>query len=543
MLLTALPQATRPAAAASGPALSVNVGADRHPISADIYGMNYPAPALAAELRMSVQRWGGNNTSRYNWQANIDNKGSDYYFENIPVSQSADAYIAQGLQSSTRSIVTMPAMGWVARADSPRSHPYACGFTSAGQDSYDYWDSRCGNGWRGGQKVTGNNPTDTSSAIGPAFVQSWVQHLKQTYAASGGVPYYAIDNEPGLWNETHRDVHPSPATFQELYTATVQYAAAIKAADPDAKVLGPVQDGWTRYIYAAYVDWQQANADRDANGGVDFVPWYLAKLRQYEQQHGQRLLDYLDLHYYPQASGVALSGAGDANTQALRLRTTRSLWDPSYKDESWINTTQTNGVAVQLIPRMRQWVAANYPGTKTAITEYNWGALDNINGALAQADVLGIFGRERVDLATLWSPPASSDPGAFAFRMFRNYDGKGGAFGDTGVRASSANQDKLAIYAAQRTRDGALTLVVINKTGGSLSSTISLAGFTPAASAKGYRYSAANLSKIVSLSSIAISGASISASFPAGSITTLVIPRLSTSNTPNYSVFLPALQR
>ena len=135
-----------------------------------------------------------------------------------------------------------------------------------------------------------------------------------------------------------------------------------------------------------------------------------------------RLLDYLDLHYYPQASGVSLSGAGDAATQARRLRSTRvAVGSRRYVDESWINE------AVRLIPRMRDWVAQYYPGTKLAIGEYNWGALDHINGALAQADVLGIFGREGLDLATLWAPPTASQPGAFAFRMYRNYDGAGGA--------------------------------------------------------------------------------------------------------------------
>src|SRR5207249_2599021 len=101
---------------------------------------------------------------------------------------------------------------------------------------------------------------------------------------------------------------------------------------------------------------------------------------------------------------------------------------------SWI------GDSVKLIPQMKTWVAANYPGTKTAISEYNWGGLESMNGALAQADVLGIFGREGLDLATIWDPPASSEPGAYAFRVYRNYDGTGSAFGDTGVQAASTDQ-------------------------------------------------------------------------------------------------------
>jgi hypothetical protein len=201
-------------------------------------------------------------------------------------------------------------------------------------------------------------------------------------------------------------------------------------------------------------------------------------MRAYEQQHGQRVLDYFDEHCYPQANGV-YGGATDAATNALRLRSTRALWDPTYVDESWI------AEPVQLIPRMRGWVAADYPGTKISISEYNWGALGHINGALAQADVLGIFGRERVDLATLWGPPAANDPGAFAFRMYLNVDGKGGRFGNTGVQATSADPDRLSVYAARRGKNGALTLMAINKTGTKLTSTIALAHFDAAAERQG----------------------------------------------------------
>jgi hypothetical protein len=173
---------------------------------------------------------------------------------------------------------------------------------------------------------------------------------------------------------------------------------------------------------------------------------------------------------------------------------------------------------------MKQWVADNYPDTKLAITEYNWGALDHINGALAQADVLGVFGREGLDLATLWGPPEIDDPGTFAFRMYRNYDGSGGAFGETSIHASSADQGQLAIYAAQRSSDGALTLMIINKTGGPLTSDVSLANFQPGANAQVYRYSSANLGAIVQEADQPVTPSGFSATFPGNSITLIVIP-------------------
>ena len=250
-------------------------------------------------------------------------------------------------------------------------------------------------------------------------------------------------------------------------------------------------------------------------------------MRAYEQAHGVRILDYYDNHWYPQESGVAFGNGTDPATNALRLRSTRNLWDPSYVDESWINQ------ATQLIPRMKQVVADNYPGTRTAITEYNWGALDSINGALAQADVLGIFGREGLGLAALWSPPSAGQPGAYAFRMFLNYDGQGAAFGDTSVQAVSTDQDKLSAYAAKRS-DGALTLVLVNKTGDDLSSGVTLKNLARSGKAQVYRYSAANLSAITREADVSVIPAPVcatcpplsvlSTTFPANSITTLVLP-------------------
>src|SRR5262249_10087917 len=160
--------------------------------------------------------------------------------------------------------------------------------------------------------------------------------------------------------------------------------------------------------------------------------YYLKQLAAYEQAQHLRLLDYLDVHMYPQQPGVSLSGAGSAATQQMRLRSTRALWDPTYLDSSdgsWIDDT------VDLIPRMGRWDANDSPGTKLSISEYNWGALDSLNGALAEADVLGIFGREGLDLAMLWDPPTASQPGAFAFRLYRNYDGGHHKFGDESVQA------------------------------------------------------------------------------------------------------------
>ncbi len=502
----------------------VDAGSDRRAISPYIYGLNFADEAMAKDLGITVNRWGGNATTRYNWQLDVSNRAADWFFENIPNEGSgADGYIRENQRAGAETIMTIPMIGWT-----PKSREVTCGFSVSKYGGQQYTDpsrSDCGNGVRSnGKPVTGNDPTDTSIPIDPSFVQDWVRHLTDTFgpAAQGGVKFYNLDNEPYLWNTNHRDVHPDPVSYDELRDLTYQYAGALKQADPSAETLGPAEWGWSGYFFSAKDaagdgSWWTQPLDRLKHGNQPLVQWYLEQMQAYEQKNGVRILDYLDLHYYPQQEGVALSSKVDTNTQELRLRSTRALWDRSYSDESWIDEP------VYLIPRMREWVDAYYPGTKIAMTEYNWGALDHINGALTQADILGIFGREGLDLATLWDPPAADEPGAYSFRMYRNYDGQGGQFGDVSLQAGSSYEDVVSIFAARRSADGALTLMIVNKGSGTQVTPITVENFNAVGAAKVYRYGKDNLNKIERQPDVTLDGGQIEMTLPGSSITLLVI--------------------
>src|SRR5262249_6978573 len=147
-------------------------------------------------------------------------------------------------------------------------------------------------------------------------------------------------------------------------------------------------------------------------------------------------------------------------TITARLQATRSLWDPTYTEKSWI--TAQWGKPIRLIPWLQERIAERYPGTKVGMTEYNFGAGEHISGGLAQADVLGVFGREGLYLANYWGDgPGNGELPKFikgAFKLYRNYDGKKGAFGDTAV-AATAELGKSSIYAATDSkRPGVLTV-------------------------------------------------------------------------------------
>jgi hypothetical protein len=177
-------------------------------------------------------------------------------------------------------------------------------------------------------------------------------------------------------------------------------------------------------------------------------------------------------------------------------------------------------------------VTNDYPGTKTSIDEYNFGGLESINGAVTQADILGIFGKYGLDKGQLWPSGnyTAQIPGNMAFAIYRNYDGANSGFGNQALSSSSGNQGLLSVYGARRTSDGADTVVVINKTYGSLTSTLSLPNFTPTAQAQVYLYSSANLQAIVAQPAQTVTPpappsttSTLTLSFPAQSITLVVL--------------------
>jgi len=337
----------------------------------------------------------------------------------------------------------------------------------------------------------------------PALQQGWLQHLigKFGRASRGGVQFYQLDNEPFGWGNTHRDVMPNGATYATIAALGQQYAAMIKQQDPTALVLGPSDftlGGWI------------GNPGQQNN--LFAGQYYLQQMAAYDHAHGRRVLDYFDEHYYFSVS--------DSATQ---LASTRTLWDPTYNGGTWVEQYFFKG-PMQLIPRFKQWIAQYYPGTRLAISEYS---IDSgkkvIADALAEADVLGIFGREQVDFAAMWSPPQPTDPIAFSFLLYRNFDGAGAGFGSTSVRTASADQGVVSAYGALRNAN-LLTLVLINKTAKALATPITVAGQTGAAMASLYSYSGADVTAIHRLPDASFNVGTASVMVPAMSMNMLVIP-------------------
>ena len=548
-----------PASAQNAPVtVTVDSSAKRHAISPLVYGVHFADKASLLDLNATVNRYGGNSSGRYNWVQNIDNRGADYFFESIPYPSSAqgelgDTFIDQTKQGGAQPFLTMPMVGWVAQTNMARDVLYSFSLDTCGAQTASAPDVLdAGNGCvASGTPVypcdsTGGaplvvppltcHPFNASTPANEMFQQGWVQHIVTQWgsASTTGLKYWGLDNEPSIWHTAYWDVHPQGAPDSETRDKMIAYPKAIKAVDPTVEVLGPEEWGWDGYFYSG-AD-QQDFAAGNCNGfdchdrathGV-YVEYLLSKIHEDEMAHplAPRLLDFLSLHFYPQSG--EFSDDTTMDMQLLRNRSTRGLWDPSYVNESYINDT------VRLIPRMKDW-AAPYPGLKTGITEYSWGAEGHINGATAHADVLGILGRENVDMAIWWTtgPATKGSPIYNAFKMYRNYDGARSTFGDTSVSAgATANPDQVVAFAAQRTATGALTIMVVNKAlTGNTPATINLASFAASGSAQVWQLKGpgTGTTAIQHLADMGFTNNTLSAMLPPQSVTLFVVPGATTT--------------
>ncbi len=467
----------RPAAAGSSAdkqraaVATIDCGSARLPISPAIYGIAFNALTEESQrsqftIGATTRRWGGDPTSRFNWEnGNVWNPGHNWYWRNMKVLRRGNAWQTFFKNNATNrmtSALTVPMLGWVAKDSTSVSFPISQRGAQK-QAAPELPDA--GNGVAAnGDLLAAPAPQQTSRQSTPAWVGRWVAKINSGgSAAASRLDMVFLDNEPDLWSESHRDVRTEPTTYDELLEKGIAYATAVRSADGDVKIAGPSAWGWWGYFFSA-ADAKagfRVKPDRRAHGDKPFLEWYLAGMAAEEQRTGKHLLDVLDVHYYPSGVGV-YSGTGgntDRATNELRVRSTRSLWDRSYKEEGWVDSN------VYLLPRLKEIVKTAKPGIGISIGEYSFGGEHHISGAVAQAEALGRFGQFGISAAYLWTHPAQNSEQYWGFRAFRNYDGKGSNFGSIGVVSEVTGSDTadLSVFASTDTLTRQKTLVLVNR--------------------------------------------------------------------------------
>lgn len=436
--------------------VNVDTGKDQKPISPYIYGVN--EFVMDKEVKAFSARQGGNRYTAYNWENNYSNAGSDWQ-------HSSDTYLSKSKSPADCAIS-------FAQTADRKNIPYKittlqmAGYVSADGNGNVSEEDAAPSGRFKEVVYAKNAPFDESPDLndGYVYMDEYVNFLVTKLSASGRINGYNPDNEPALWEHTHPRVHPDKAECSELIEKSAALALAVKTVDPNAEIFGPAL-----YGIGAYNDFQSAPdwADIKNNGGYDwFISYYLDEMAKREAENGVRLLDVLDVHYYSEARGECrVTDCADSSHESCvkaRVQAARSLWDKNYIEDSWIGQWMKHCLPV--INTLNESIDNYYPGTKLSFTEYSLGGGNQISGAVAQADILGVFGETGVYLATLWPTSENCDYQLSAINLYTNYDGNGASFGNTHVFAESSDIEKSYAYASiQDGNDTVLTLVVSNK--------------------------------------------------------------------------------
>jgi predicted secreted protein len=512
---------TQASATPTAPSASVQVTVDalsnRHPISRYVYGGAYPnAASDITDSGTTLVRWGGNATSTYNWQLHTDNADNDWYFEDFNYTEIGDAdsaqfikdvmsatpQIAGGTMPVTAPLMTMVMLPWVAQSaevtgssGTPGNGHWSFSVAKYGtQCGVDPYNSDAGDGLKTDcttQLAASpsdayvpllDDPSQTCPAASCLYRSEWTAALAAAFNTVSSAPhFYDMDNEIDIWGSTHFDVHPQPSGYDELSSTYFTEATKLKTWDPAAIRFGPVSCCWWFY-------WNGANnSDKDAHGGVDFLPWWLNEIYWQDKIAGARSLDVFDIHAYP--DGPSTSGMTRAQLQALTARIYRDYWDPAYVSESgtinqqWTTQIEPNHTIPFRIPRMRAIVNMIYPGTPLSFTEYSaaFAGESDFSTALGDADAYGIVGRERLYVASRWVAPLPANPNYQALKLFTNYDGAHHGFGTISVAdTNNGNPDLFSSYAAVNSSGNTLTIMVLNKDPqNQVSVQFALRGFNP----------------------------------------------------------------
>lgn len=439
--------------------VTIDLAADRKPISPYIFGIN--DAGYLDDVTVNCVRQGGNRFSAYNWENNYSNAGSDW-------KNSSDTYLTTNYSKEEAAVPGACALH-LSKDCVSHNVPYKmatiqmAGYVSADADGEVTEAEKAPSArWKSVKASKGSDlsmtPDTTDDSV---YMDEYVNYLVNTLGDAStkeGINGYNLDNEPGLWDSTHSLMHPDNPTYKEMVDKSTEYASAIKSVDPKAEVFGLALFG----VYSYYNFCEAPDMDSSYNW---FLSYYLDKMADAEKTAGKRLIDAIDVHYYSEAKGdsrITEANATSENDRAARVQAPRTLYEDGYREVSWL--TDALSSYMPFLPTIQSSIDQYYPGTKLAMTEYNFGGGDDITGAIAEVDALGAFAANNVYVATLWPLSSNIDYQLSAINLYTNYDGKGGSFGDTLVSTKTDDVEKSIAYASINGDDAStVTVVMANK--------------------------------------------------------------------------------
>ena len=436
-------------------------------------GANFLSPALLS-LSVPTNRVGGDDQTVYNPYTDSSNADNDFFwangspyrpFQQLPAKNQSfvEVMIRNSITANSTLFMLLPLAGWVANGVADcASFPIA----EYGHQQKEW--TKYGNGvLPNGTLLSGD--WRCYVPFGLDEVLRWVAELRKSIGAEAFDSHVVLqlDNEYDLWGFVHRDIHPAMVSYDELWAFTVTYASALKHQYPNIRIAGPISYGWCGWWWSELDGCVHNGTDYKSHHNMYLMPWFLSQLESYYQQTGIQLIDIIDNHHYPTVPD-------NDNTPANRAQffdEVRSWYDPHYIDPGWIGQCGPlcGGPSLSVIPRYYAWIARYAPSLALdlAFSEYAFGFNDSSETeALASLETLAVLGAYNVTWGMRWISP---EPGSLAeevWRLWFDFDGKGGTLtGDFALTTSSMQPNVTAYTTYDRPAQRVHVLVVSHMEG------------------------------------------------------------------------------
>lgn len=211
--------------------------------------------------------------------------------------------------------------------------------------------------------------------------------------------YWNMDNEPEMWSWTHKDVQPDfdPEFYIQQY---VKVALEAKKKFPEIKLCGPVAGSeWTWYATSGKTTPYPVYEGKQ----MPWLKYFIMRIGQEQKKYGVKLLDVLDIHYYPsydigeeknlQSHRTYFDREYD-NPEANGVHTLEGGWDTSIKKEYILGRCDD---------WMKEYIGENH-GVTFSVSEYNISdKFEPVTHAIAYISHVGELMKNNGEFFTPWS--------------------------------------------------------------------------------------------------------------------------------------------
>lgn len=430
-----------------------------HTVSPYLYGRNnslsgYPGSDFTPEwtrLKDAKVRFfregGGNNSTKYNWRRKLSSH-PDWYNNVYPNDWD---FAAQSLQDNIPNAQGMWSFQLIGKAAKT---------TTANFNDWEYNGSQW---WTGvAQNLAGGgvvNPSGGAKALVEGdpelYLENWtadstvgiLSHwFDELLLDKNQLVYWSMDNEPEIWHGTHDDVMPVQLSAEDFMQRYFDVAKKARAIFPEIKLVGPVPAN----------EWQWYNWSGGITQNGKNYPWleyFIKRVAEEQQATGIRLLDVLDIHFYP-SSSVASEVVQyhrvyfDKNyifPEANGVKNVTGTWDNSQNKE-------------YIFERCKEWLdqyMGEGHGVTFGVSETGINFINASTTAVWYASTLGEFMKHKeMELFSPWS----WQPGMWeVLHLFSAYNKN--AF----VSASSSEEEFVSAYPTINEAGDSVTLVLVNR--------------------------------------------------------------------------------